>query len=570
MRIQNRLLLILISIWLVLCAALLADARLTLTRDYDRQETKLAIKDIYRTQKATENLWQQLVIYMQPWAQWDEAYHFMSKKTEQFIDSNFVPGTFINSNLNFFLFYDSNGQFYYGQEYDLIKKEFVPLSPALLDALNANKTFVTHNNVKSQKVGIIKLGSQKILMASMPIITGDGNGPIAGTMLMGYYLTDENLKTIGATVSLPIDVIDLPTNDGEINAILTTLKTEKFYLRNESDLESNGFIAINDINDQPVYLLKINLHRTLYAEGLTTISRYFFGAIVSGILTIIVMWYLLKRQIVDRILNVSNQVSKIYSQGNFEKRVNTSGNDEINGLVASINAMLELIEITQDQLKYRISRRTRELEKISELNRNLFTEVGRQRNVESTLREEEKLLKKMAYYDSLTGLPSRGFFMELFEKALLHCERSEKLCVIFIDADGFKKINDTYGHDVGDVYLKNIAERLKTTLSKYDMPGRLAGDEMIVYMSDIRDRASIDNAVSHLLENLSVPMTIDGNTLTPSFSMGISIFPDDGRSTEDLLKKADIAMYHAKKTSGNTFAYYADIENKEKKTPLTP
>ena len=128
MRIQNRLLLILISIWLVLCAALLADARLTLTRDYDRQETKLAIKDIYRTQKATENLWQQLVIYMQPWAQWDEAYHFMSKQSQQFIDSNFVQGTFLNSNLNFFLFYDNNGQFYYGKEYDLINKEFVTLS----------------------------------------------------------------------------------------------------------------------------------------------------------------------------------------------------------------------------------------------------------------------------------------------------------------------------------------------------------------------------------------------------------------------------------------------------------
>ncbi len=570
MRIQNRLLLILISIWLVLCAALLADARLTLTRDYDRQETKLAIKDIYRTQKATENLWQQLVIYMQPWAQWDEAYHFMSKQSQQFIDSNFVQGTFLNSNLNFFLFYDNNGQFYYGKEYDLINKEFVTLSPDLLNILNQHKNFVTHNNVKSQNVGIINVGSQKILMASLPVITGDGNGPIAGNLLMGYYLNDDNLKAIGTTVSLPIDVVDLPSNNPEINEILSTLKTEKFVLKNESDFKSSGYIAINDINNEPVYLLKINLHRTLYAEGLTTISHYFFGALISGVLTILVMWYLLKRQIVDRILNVSNQVSKIYSQGNFEKRVSTSGNDEINGLVASINAMLELIEITQDQLKYRISRRTRELEKISELNRNLFTEVGRQRNVESTLREEEKLLKKMAYYDALTGLPSRGFFMELFEKALHNCERSEKLCVIFIDADGFKKVNDTYGHDVGDIYLKNIAERLKLTLNKYDMPGRLAGDEMIVYMCDIRDRASIDHAVSNLLENLSVPMTIEGHTLSPSFSMGISVFPDDGRSTEELLKKADIAMYHAKKTSGNTFAYYADIENKEKKTPLTP
>lgn len=570
MRIQNRLLLILIGIWLVLCAALLTDARLTLTRDYDRQETKLAIKDIYRTQKATDNLWQQLVIYMQAWAQWDEAYHFMSKQSQQFIDSNFVQGTFLNSNLNFFLFYDNTGKFYYGKEYDLIKKEFVPISPALLEIINQNHNFVTHNNVKSQKVGIINLGSHKVLMGSLPVITGDGNGPIAGTMLMGYYLTNDNIKEISTTVSLPIDIINLPSDNPEINTILTALKTEKFYLKNETDFKSSGYIAIKDINDQPVYLLKINLHRTLYAEGLTTISHYFFGALVSGVLTILIMWYLLKRQIVDRILNVSNQVSKIYSQGNFEKRVTTTGNDEINGLVKSINAMLELIELTQDQLKYRISRRTRELEKISELNRNLFTEVGRQRNVESALREEEKLLKQMAYYDTLTGLPSRGFFMELLDKAITHCDRTDKLGVIFIDADGFKKINDTYGHDVGDMYLKIISERLKTTLSKYDMPGRLAGDEMIIYMSNIRDRASIDHAVKNLLESLSAPLSIQGHTLTPSFSMGISVFPDDGRTTDDLLKKADIAMYHAKKTSGNAFAYYADIENKEKKTPLTP
>lgn len=560
MRLQSRVLLILAGLFVLMGGAVYFDSNARLNNDYLAQENKLAITNIKRVANAMEASRQSLIQYTNAWSQWDEAYAFMTKKSAIFASSNFVPGTFISGKINFFLLYDAKGQFYFGKAYDLEKNEFMPIPPDLLTYLSNNPSFITNINVNSAQAGIIPLASGNVLLSSLPIITGDGKGPIRGSLLMGYYFSQTNIDAIAKSALLKVKMLPLPANKNDaLWPTLQELKINPYAIQAINPNFSYGYLLLNDVSHHPLALLRINLPRTLYSAGATTVHRHYLMIFLIGIAILLTTWLLLKKFIIDRIMNVSEQISLIYTQGKFDKRIRPSGSDEINTLILSINSMLELIELTQEQLKYRVTRRTRELEKISALNRNLFTEVGQHKTAEAKLREDEKMLKKMAYYDALTGLPSRAFFFELLLKTIQSAEPGEKIALLFIDVDHFKRINDTYGHNFGDHYLKHIADRMQSSLAKHDISGRLAGDEMIVALGKITDKVSITATVSRLLAHLSEPMTINKVMFNPSYSIGISIFPDDGSTIDELLRKADIAMYHAKKASGNAYRYYGEV-----------
>lgn len=158
----------------------------------------------------------------------------------------------------------------------------------------------------------------------------------------------------------------------------------------------------------------------------------------------------------------------------------------------------------------------------------------------------------LAKYDGLTGCANRREFIEELSKAIQVCESSErKIAVLFIDLDGFKQINDNHGHRVGDRLLKLTAERFQKTLRDTDLLGRVGGDEFVV--SIILDSATETayQIARRLLETLKEPFVIDNRALSVTASIGISLFPDDGITADEVINEADIAMYQAKVEGGN-------------------
>ncbi len=180
----------------------------------------------------------------------------------------------------------------------------------------------------------------------------------------------------------------------------------------------------------------------------------------------------------------------------------------------------------------------------------------------------EKHVQKLAYIDSLTGLPNRAAFVEQFQQEIAHAKRSAtKTVVFFIDVDDFKTINDSLGHEAGDVLLKAIAGRLKNCIRSGDMLARLGGDEFVVVLSDMDEQEGYVAVAESMLSVLKEPFNIVGNELFASVSIGISIYPEDGQSKEMLLKNADTAMYRAKAAGRNTYRTYTQemsdvIENR--------
>ncbi len=163
----------------------------------------------------------------------------------------------------------------------------------------------------------------------------------------------------------------------------------------------------------------------------------------------------------------------------------------------------------------------------------------------------------LAYHDSLTGLPNRALFLRLLEQALAHCARGgRRLAVLFVDLDHFKSVNDTSGHRMGDLLLVTVAERLRASVRKSDVVARLSGDEFTVIETDLVDSGPARALARTLVRALGRPFMLKGRDVQVGASVGISIYPDDGTSPEELLQRADLAMYRAKEQGRNRYCFY--------------
>ncbi|MFZ3213533.1 MAG: EAL domain-containing protein [Terriglobales bacterium] len=179
---------------------------------------------------------------------------------------------------------------------------------------------------------------------------------------------------------------------------------------------------------------------------------------------------------------------------------------------------------------------------------------------------EHKLLEKqvryLAYYDALTGLANRSLFQDRLANAMAVARRSkQKVALLFLDLDRFKTINDSLGHSVGDLLLKEVAERLKKWSREQDTVARLGGDEFVVVLSAVKETADAAVAADRLMKAMSAEFTVQGHLLSPSCSLGISVFPDHGTDGEALLKNADAAMYCAKDNGRNNFQFFTHDMN---------
>jgi diguanylate cyclase (GGDEF)-like protein len=170
------------------------------------------------------------------------------------------------------------------------------------------------------------------------------------------------------------------------------------------------------------------------------------------------------------------------------------------------------------------------------------------------LAQYSKTQQELALHDALTGLPNRRLLEDRIATTVQHAARHHhKAAVMYLDLDGFKSINDTYGHAYGDEILKMVAQRLVANSRKEDTVARLGGDEFMIVLGDINGIADAQGPAAKIVEAVSEPYFINDLTLRLSTSIGISLYPDDAESVEALISIADYALYEAKRAGKNRF-----------------
>ena len=174
----------------------------------------------------------------------------------------------------------------------------------------------------------------------------------------------------------------------------------------------------------------------------------------------------------------------------------------------------------------------------------------------------EEQVQFLAYYDALTGLPNRTLLQDRLSRCLASARRQkDKVALLFLDLDRFKDINDSLGHSFGDLFLREVANRLKKWAREQDTVARLGGDEFLIVLNNLKDAADAAVAAERLMKAMKAEFVIQGRPLSISGSLGISIFPEHGTDGETLMKNADAAMYSAKESGRNNFRFFTDDMN---------
>jgi two-component system cell cycle response regulator len=172
-------------------------------------------------------------------------------------------------------------------------------------------------------------------------------------------------------------------------------------------------------------------------------------------------------------------------------------------------------------------------------------------------KKADERLKKMAFFDQITGLFNYTYLIMHLDRMLKRAQRyKEKVTILFIDIDHFKCINDAWGHDTGNKALKTVAQLLNKSVRKTDLVARIGGDEFVIVLDNIPSREFIAEFTMKLIKLLHIPRVINKRELLIQASVGISLFPQHGDNASILLKKADQAMYRVKKAGRNNFQFY--------------
>ncbi len=286
-------------------------------------------------------------------------------------------------------------------------------------------------------------------------------------------------------------------------------------------------------------LLKDSAGQELLANGIADLA---LGLAVSSFLSIcivlFVVWVGLERMVSRKVASLQSNISKM-GEGKFADLdldgMDGKGSDEMAVLQNALVSMRKSLEINH------------------------------------------KSMQKLAFYDRLTGLPNRATLQQELKMLISDAKRKKsKFAVIYMDLDEFKSINDTLGHDVGDQLLKAVSERIRKLLRGSDfvarerketgktesgMLARLAGDEFTLLVHDVTNQSSVIHVANRILASISKPFDLEQHEIQVGASLGIALFPDDGEDPDSLIKKADYAMFEAKKHNKNGFEFYTKEMN---------
>ncbi|WP_164931892.1 diguanylate cyclase [Janthinobacterium sp. 17J80-10] len=264
----------------------------------------------------------------------------------------------------------------------------------------------------------------------------------------------------------------------------------------------------------------------------------------------------------------SSQVCKLHAQNDYDLILLDMHMPRMNGLdvMAQLkevekHAFLPVLAITGDE-RYKVAALEAGARDFIIKPYNLAELDLRMRNaielrlLYKTMAAQSRLLEEKALHDSLTGLPNRRLLSDRIEIAMQYARRHQQMvALLYMDLDGFKQVNDHYGHACGDDLLKEIAERLRSVARQEDTVARIGGDEFIMVLSEISRVEDIVRPATKILSLLEVPLDIGGKSVKVTGSIGISFYPTDAEDAQTLLLRADEALYCAKHAGKNRYQF---------------
>ncbi len=288
------------------------------------------------------------------WANWDDSYLFIQNANPHFIKTNPTDKSFAELQVELMLFIHSSGRIVFSKGYDLERNAQSPIPVSLQEHLRPDSLLVRHLDVKSSVLGIVLLPENPLLVASRPILTSEGKGPIHGTLIFGRYLDAWEIAQLAKVTHLSLDVrsVDDPQLPADFQATRSALMAEERTLVRALGPNSiAGYRLLKDIYGKPALLLRVETPRPIWGEAQAGVRYLLASLVVVGLVFGGMTLWLLERSVLSRLSRLSAEVGRIGASASLAARVEVSRNDELSCLARSVNEMLEALERSQEGRK---------------------------------------------------------------------------------------------------------------------------------------------------------------------------------------------------------------------------
>lgn len=512
------------------------------------------------------------------WAAWNDAYLFMQNKNPHFEKSNIIKETFINLNIDLLLYTHLDGTPKAGGLYDKDRNK-IYIDNELKKLINSVLPLIKKNNKISK---FIFYKEKPFMLAIYPVLKSDFKGPEVGYLFIGKFVTSEEITNIKNLLQINhLEILKSQSPFPEIKfleADLNKIILEKRHFLNEKDLTLRITYPVEK------YFIKNALLRIVLIQV--------FWLLLFGL----ILFLLFSKYIISPLSNLIKEVKEIKEKK--KSLVSTEYEiQEIKDLAENINAYIHDI-VLREKIYTAIAEKTENLILLFDKNKNIFFQnknfnkyfnleeiqslmdeflkeakkdklVYKEQKVKNfwfklhliplykdlylfigeditEIKAKEDELFKMATYDFLTDLYNRKYFEDVMERIFAASQRGEKFVLLFIDCDDLKKINDSYGHLIGDEILKKVASAIKISIRKEDIASRWGGDEFTVILHHCKKEEGIIIA-QRILENLEKSeIRIDSQTIKPKVSIGL-VEIDGTKDLKEIFNLADKLAYLAKK-----------------------
>jgi two-component sensor histidine kinase/sensor domain CHASE-containing protein len=317
---------------------------------FDKLEEKEARENAIRLENIMSSEIQSLENKAADWSVWDETYEFVQSNDTQYVEKYLMDETFFNQRLDFMLFYNANGKLVFKKE--LLTTEANNQSiKGLEEHLKQRSDLLEHEDNSSRKTGFLVFAGQPILVSSQPIVKSDNSGPIKGTILMGRVIDDDEFTRLHEITYLELDVKNISnySENNTSNAVYAGNNEEKIITHIlHDDIHIYSYAQFNDIYRADAFSMEISMLRNIHQRGINTINYFLAILLLTGTVFGVTITAVLEKSHISRLKRLENEIRNIGDKGDFSRRVNYEGNDEIASLGESINNMLESLEKSQD------------------------------------------------------------------------------------------------------------------------------------------------------------------------------------------------------------------------------
>lgn len=468
--------------------------------DLDRNQALLQVQRIRDGFNFTAEAMQQTA---NDWSKWDETFYYVEGTNPTFIDQNIYVESLQSIHMDMVLIYSLSGELIYQQHFDFENMTSKDIQPSMISEILMIDQLIS-DDPNHELSGLISFDETLFIFALSPIMRSDYQGEVNGALIFIRQVDDELIESLGHVVGLPFSI--LPHDDLSVSDPIHMIRLQ------HNQMMIRGLIFdINDQNNLMVELIVLFESSFIINQAIEMVTR--FVVIILVVFLFLMIWTL-DRQLFKRIHRITENIKELNHKNDIHLRVNVDRRqDEITYIGNEINNLLDKLELSYEEI-----------------------------NV-------------LAFSDYLTNTHNRVSFYRKVEDLLLI--ENQQLSIFLLDLDGFKEINDTYGHDIGDEVLVEVAKRIKSVIHPSGILSRTGGDEFLICYPSI-DLELLSQIATNIIHHIALPIKIETYEISVAVSIGISMHPNDGQTVKILVKKADMAMYQAKNLGKNQFKMYKE------------